>query len=143
MVVGVDGARDVPEELGAPRTAGGSETCCDAVFFFIGGDSWPESESVESESVLDRFLDALEDADEDDADDPDEEDEEVDDPDEDEEVDESDNVLWMGIGDGTGGDFVFFKIGIVKLFGVGGDGSVPASSRISCGFGDGSVKASS
>ena len=55
MVDGVDGACDVPEELPAPRTAGGSETCCDDVFFFVGGDSWPESESAESvHSVFNR-----------------------------------------------------------------------------------------
>ena len=101
----------MPEELPAPRTAGGSETCCDDVFFFVGGDSWPESESAESESVPDRFLAALEDADEDNADDPEEEEEE-DEPDE--EVDEDDNVLWMVVGDGTG------------------DGSVAASSWTSC-----------
>ena len=112
----------MPEELPAPRTDGGSETCCDDIFFFVGGDSWPESESVESESVPDRFLAVLEDADEDDADDPEEE-EEDDEPDE--EVDEDDNVLWMVVGDGTG------------------DGSVAASSRAPCRSGGGSVAASS
>ena len=80
-------------------------------FFFVGGDSWPESESAESESVPDRFLAALEDADEDDADEPKEEDGD-DEPDE--EVDEDDNVLWMVVGDGTG------------------DGSVAALSWTSC-----------
>ena len=105
LVVGVDGACDVPEELPAPRTADGSETCCDDGFFFVGGDSWPESESAESESVPDRFLAPLEDADEDDDDDDEpEEAEEDDEPDE--EVDEDDNVLWMVVGDGTGGGAV-------------------------------------
>ena len=93
----------MPEELPASRTAGGSETCCDNVFFFVGGDSWRESESAESESVPDRFLAALEDADEDNDDEPEEE-EEDDEPDE--EVDEDDNVLWMVVGDGTGGGAV-------------------------------------
>ena len=101
----------MPEKLPAQRTAGGSETCCDDGFFLGGGDSWPESESAESESVPDRFLAALEDADEDDADEPEEE-EEDDEPDE--EVDEDDNVLCMVVGDGTG------------------DGSVAASSWTSC-----------
>ena len=102
----------MPEDVPAPRTAGGSETCCD-VFFFVGGDSWPESESAESESVPDRFLAALEDADEDDA----EEEEEDDEPDE--EVDEDDNVLWMVVGSVAG-------------FGRVRDGSVSGSSRASC-----------
>ena len=87
----------MPEELPAPRTADGSVGSDDLLFFT--GESRPESESVESESVPDRFLAALEDADEDDDDEPKEE-EEDDEPDE--EVDEDDNVLWMVIGDGTG-----------------------------------------
>ena len=96
----------MPEELPAPRTADGSVGSDDLLFFT--GESRPESESVESESVPDRFLAALEDADEDEPEDE-EEDEEPD-----EEVDEDDNVLWMVVGDGTG------------------DGSVAASSWTSC-----------
>ena len=113
----------MPEDVPAPRTAGGSETCCD-VFFFVGGDSWPESESAESESVPDRFLAALEDADEDDA----EEEEEDDEPDE--EVDEDDNVLWMVVGSVAG--FGRVRDGFVAGFGRVRDGSVSGSSRASC-----------
>ena len=96
----------MPEELPAPRTADGS-VGSDHLLFFTG-ESRPESESVESESVPDRFLAALEDADEDEPEDEEEDDEP------DEEVDEDDNVLWMVVGDGTG------------------DGSVAASSWTSC-----------
>ena len=97
------------EELPAPGTADGSVGSDNLPFFT--GESRPESESVESESVPDRFLAALEDADEDDEDEPEDEEE---DEEPDEEVDDDDNVLWMVVGDGTG------------------DGSVAASSWTSC-----------